>query len=68
MAKKKTTNQPTVSIVTINQLKRSNTVKLTKEYINNQQYTNIVEWVIVEGSKNLEDSLTNEENIKFNIK
>ena len=40
------------------------TIVLTAEHINNQTYKNIVEWVIVEGSKNLEDCLSNEQNIK----
>jgi hypothetical protein len=49
-----------VSIVTINQLKRRDTIKITAELINSQSYKNIIEWVIVEGSKNLEDSMVNE--------
>jgi glycosyltransferase involved in cell wall biosynthesis len=60
-----------VSIVTINQLKRAETIKLTNEYIKEQTYRNIIEWVIVEGSPTLEECLQNEENIKkldFNIK
>ena len=51
---------PTVSILTINQIKRQETIVLTTEHINNQTYKNIIEWVIVEGSKNLEDCLENE--------
>ena len=54
----------TVSIVTINQIKRQDTIKLTAQHINNQTYKNIIEWVIVEGSKNLEDCIANEQNIK----
>ena len=51
---------PTVSILTINQIKRQETIVLAIEQINNQTYKNIIEWVIVEGSKNLEDCLENE--------
>jgi len=53
-----------VSILTINQIKRNETIKLTAEHINNQTYKNIIEWVIVEGSKNLHDCLENEQNVK----
>ena len=60
----KETKNVTVSILTINQLKRKETIKITAEHINNQTYKNIIEWVIVEGSSNLEDCLENEKNIK----
>jgi hypothetical protein len=53
-----------VSILTINQLKRKDSIKITSEHINNQTYKNIIEWVIVEGSNCLEDCLENEKNIK----
>ena len=59
---------PTVSILTINQIKRQETIKLTVEHINNQTYKNIIEWVIVEGSKSLEDCIANEEFIKNELK
>jgi len=55
---------PTVSILTINQVKRKDTIVLTAEHINNQTYKNIIEWVIVNGDKTLEDSLENEQFIK----
>jgi hypothetical protein len=55
---------PTVSIVTVSQIKRQGTIKLTLDHVNNQNYKNIIEWVIVEGSKNIEDCLANEEFIK----
>ena len=55
---------PTVSVVTVTQIKRQETIKITSEHINNQNYKNIVEWVIVEGSKTLEDCLANEAFIK----
>ena len=58
--KKKVILVPTVSILTINQIKRQETIQLTSEHINNQTYKNIIEWVIVEGSKNLEDCIENE--------
>ncbi len=53
-----------VSLVTITQLKRKDTIKLLAEHINAQTYKNIVQWVIVEGSKNLPDALENEKNIE----
>jgi glycosyltransferase involved in cell wall biosynthesis len=56
--------KPTVSVVTITQIKRQNTIKLTAEHIDNQTYKNILEWVIVEGSKTLEEALENEQFIK----
>ena len=66
MGKKSKTEKKllSVSVVTINQIKRQDTIKLTAEYINNQTYKNIVEWVIVEGSKNLEECIVNEQNVK----
>jgi len=59
---------PTVSIVTITQIKRQNTILLTAQHINNQSYKNIIEWVIVEGSKTLQDSIENEQFIKNQLK
>lgn len=55
----------TVSIVTITQIKRQDTIKITADLIKNQTYKKIIEWVIVEGSKNLEDCLENEKKIKL---
>ena len=43
--------KPTVSIVTITQLKRFTCLEILKDIIESQTYTNIIEWVIVEGSK-----------------
>ena len=60
MGKKSKVKNPTVSIITINQIKRQETIILTAEHISNQTYKNIIEWVIVEGSRNLEDCLSNE--------
>jgi hypothetical protein len=62
--KKNKIKNPTVSILTVNQIKRQDTILLTLEYVNNQTYKNIIEWVIVEGSKNLQDCLENEKFIK----
>ena len=55
---------PTVSILTVNQIKRQDTILLTVEHVNNQIYKNIIEWVIVEGSKTLKDCLENEKFIQ----
>ena len=49
-----------VSIVTVTQIKRQETIKITSELIKNQTYKKIIEWVIVEGSTNLEDCIENE--------
>jgi hypothetical protein len=57
-------NKTTVSIVTITQIKRQETIAVCAEHINNQTYKHIIEWVIVEGSKSLEDCLENEKYIK----
>jgi len=59
---------PSVSILTISQMKRQETIKLTALHIDNQTYKNIIEWVIVEGSKTLEDCLINEQFIKNELK
>ena len=55
---------PTVSIITITQIKRQETLKLCIEHSNNQNYKNIIEHVLVEGSKTLEDCIANEQFIK----
>lgn len=44
-------NEPTVSIVTITQIKRFECIKVLLELIKTQTYSNIIEWIIVEGSK-----------------
>jgi glycosyltransferase involved in cell wall biosynthesis len=54
-----------VSIVTVTQIKRQSTIKITADLIRDQTYKNIIEWVIVEGSKNLQDCLENEKFIKM---
>ena len=58
----------TVSIITITQLKRFECLLNLYELIKLQDYKNIIEWVIVEGSKTLEDSKINSVNIKELIK
>jgi len=55
---------PTVSIITVSQLKRFNCLEILKDLIRDQTYNNIIEWVIIEGSKNKTDAITNSENIK----
>ena len=55
---------PTVSVVTVTQIKRQDTIAITADHINNQNYKNIIEWVIVEGSKNIEECVENEQFIK----
>jgi glycosyltransferase involved in cell wall biosynthesis len=57
--KKKPAQQPTVSIVTINQLKRRATIVLLFQQIHNQTYQKITEWVIVEGSPTEEEASQN---------
>ena len=55
----------TVSIVTITQLSRSNCLYILYELILSQTYTNILEWVIVEGSRNEIDGEQNRINIQY---
>ena len=55
---------PTASIITVTQISRQNTLKLTREYVDNQDYPNLLEWVIVEGSKSAEDCMKNETFVK----
>jgi len=49
-----------VSILTVTQLNRFNSLKLLFEYIQNQTYKNIVEWIILDGSTTIEDKQANE--------
>lgn len=67
MSKKKLSKNnetPPVSIITITQLKRYKCLEVLVELIKEQTYTNIIEWVIVEGSKSEEDAIENSKNIK----
>ena len=57
-------SQPTVSIITITQLKRFNCLEIARDLIKEQTYKNIIEWVIVEGSKTQKDAEINSKNIK----
>jgi glycosyltransferase involved in cell wall biosynthesis len=60
-----------VSILTITQYKRSESLKLLLKSIKNQIYRNITEWVIVEGSQNIEEATLNQQlinNLDYNIK
>ena len=59
-----TCKQPSVSIVTITQLKRFNCLQIARDLIKEQTYKNIIEWVIVEGSKTKDDAKLNGVNIK----
>jgi glycosyltransferase involved in cell wall biosynthesis len=56
------------SIITVNQLVRSNCLLNLYELIKLQTYKNIIEWVIVEGSKTKEDANINKEHINKLIK
>lgn len=58
-------NKVKVSIVTITQIKRQETIKVTVDLIKNQTHKKIIEWVIVEGSTNLSDCLENEKFISM---
>ena len=65
MAKKvKVNKNPTVSIVTITQLKRFPCMEVLKDMVKSQTYQNIIEWVIVEGSPNELEWDENASNIK----
>lgn len=55
---------PTVSIITISQFKRSSCLQILNDLISEQTYQNILEWVIVEGSKSEEDAQKNADFIK----
>lgn len=62
--KEKVNNNPSVSIVTLTQLKRFACIEILKDVIKEQTYQNIIEWIIVEGSKDDDDARANGENIK----
>jgi len=55
---------PSVSIVTITQFKRFKCLQILNDLISEQTYGNIIEWVIVEGSKTQEDAEKSAEQIK----
>jgi len=55
--------EPSVSIITITQVKRFECLKILLDLIKAQTYSNIIEWVIVEGSKLESDAEINKKNI-----
>jgi glycosyltransferase involved in cell wall biosynthesis len=55
--------EPSVSIITITQLKRFECLVILLDLIKAQTYSNIIEWVIVEGSKSESDAEINKKNI-----
>jgi glycosyltransferase involved in cell wall biosynthesis len=57
-------SKPTVSIVTITQLKRFPCLEILKDVIKAQSYKNIIEWIVVEGSKEEKDSSANSLNVR----
>jgi len=57
--------KPSVSLVTITQLKRFNCLEILRDLIKEQTYDNIIEWVIVEGSKKKSDANLNKTNIDY---
>ena len=70
-------NLPSVSIVTITQYGRIESIYILLELIQSQTYQNIIQWTIVEGSKTIVDSaknmelllelLENNANLKFRV-
>ena len=54
-------NLPSASIVTITQFGRFESFQILYDLIHRQSYTNIQEWIIVEGSKSETDAAQNEE-------
>jgi glycosyltransferase involved in cell wall biosynthesis len=52
-------SKKSVSIVTITQLKRNKCLKNLYEFILTQTYKNIIEWIIVEGSKSEKNAFLN---------
>jgi glycosyltransferase involved in cell wall biosynthesis len=53
-----------VSLITVTQFVRFDCLLILYELIQSQTYNNILEWVIVEGSRNAEDGLENKMNIQ----
>jgi glycosyltransferase involved in cell wall biosynthesis len=54
---------PSVSILTITQLSRFESMKILFEIIKKQTYQNIKEWVIVEGSRQIEHGIENKKRL-----
>ena len=63
MGKNKIKN-PSVSIITITQFERNELLNILIDNIKDQDYTYIIEWVIVEGSKTIQDKMHNSLKIK----
>lgn len=53
-------NKPSVSILTISQLARFDCLKILFECIKKQTYKNIKEWIIVDGSKSIDEGMCNQ--------
>jgi glycosyltransferase involved in cell wall biosynthesis len=58
----------TVSLVTVTQLNRHKCLLILYDLIKMQTYKNIIEWIIIEGSNNIEDANKNKIYIKEIIK
>lgn len=57
-------SKPSVSIITVTQFNRFQCIKILLDIIKSQTYSNIIEWVIVEGSKT--ETLSNENKANIN--
>lgn len=57
----------TASIITITQYKRRNFIKNLCNLVRDQDYSNIIEWVIVEGSKSVNEKILNKKEIDILI-
>ena len=56
MNKKQSHDEPSVSILTITQYSRRKCLTNLSELIKQQEYCNIIEWVIVDGSHHSADA------------
>ena len=63
MNKKQTHDEPSVSILTVTQYSRRKCLTNLSELIKQQEYCNIIEWVIVDGSHHSADAIANEKYI-----
>jgi hypothetical protein len=71
-------NKPSISILTISQLSRSECLNVLFDCIKQQSYKNIKEWIIIDGSKSMDEGMCNQvlvneliasdKSIKFEIK
>ena len=53
-------NKPSVSVLTITQLARSECLQILFDCVKNQSYKNIKEWIIVDGSKSTDEGMCNQ--------